>query len=441
MGHDDTAMHAPLVLGLAQLTTTTVPARSVVVVHVTGEVDIANSAPLTDALLAACAADGDGDGDGRTELDVSALAFCDLSGARALLEACRRLTIAGTCAQVSGASPQLRWLLSFIGAEQDLFVDHPAPTILSVPLAPCRSTGPTACPGGRAASTRSSPGTSCPRRRAHCSTDQPTARLTGTPRSDGVSARRRRVPLADGDRPARSPREVTQPMSLLGWPLLALLAVSAVAYPVLTLPLWPRVRGLRRLRAAPGWPWSAGCRSPPVLLVAVAVNHSATSTARGPSPGIGAHPGTRPARRGLAPAAASGRRYQPRVPGPRRRTGARPSRPRMVLDGAVGHPWPGGVGDHPRRPVRADLARVRLPAAAVLPAGVRPPGLPGGPRCSPVSRAARPGACSGAWTARPRCSPRSTPAGARPMVLVMMSPSVAPPRDTECTDVPAGRRP
>jgi dienelactone hydrolase len=27
---------------------------------------------------------------------------------------------------------------------------------------------------------------------------------------------------------------------------------------------------------------------------------------------------------------------------------------------------------------------------------------------------------------------------ARPMVLVMMSPSVAPPRDTECTDVPAG---
>ena len=130
MRHDDTAMHAPLVLGSAQLTTTTEPARGMVVVHVTGEVDVANSAPLTDALLAACAADGDG----RTELDVSALAFCDLSGARALLETCRRLTIAGTCAKVSGAGTQLRWLLSFIGAEQDLFVDHPAPTIVSVPL-------------------------------------------------------------------------------------------------------------------------------------------------------------------------------------------------------------------------------------------------------------------------------------------------------------------
>ncbi len=130
--HDGTATHAPLVLGSAQLTTTTEPARGMVVVHVTGEVDVANSAPLPDALLDACAADGDG----RTELDVSALAFCDLSGARALLEACRRLTIAGTCAKVSGASTQLRWLLSFIGAEPDLFVDHPAPTIVSVPLRP-----------------------------------------------------------------------------------------------------------------------------------------------------------------------------------------------------------------------------------------------------------------------------------------------------------------
>ena len=130
MRHDDTAMHAPLVLGSAQLTTTTVPPRGMVVVHVTGEVDVANSAPLPDALLDAGAADSDG----RTELDVSALAFCDLSGARALLEACHRLTIAGTCAKVSGASTQLRWLLSFIGAEPDLFVDHPAaPMIVSVP--------------------------------------------------------------------------------------------------------------------------------------------------------------------------------------------------------------------------------------------------------------------------------------------------------------------
>jgi anti-anti-sigma factor len=130
MRHDDTATHAPLVLGSAQLTTTTEPARGVTVVHLTGEVDVANSAPLPEALLDAAAPDRDG----RTEFDVSRLAFCDLSGARALLEACRRLAIAGTSAKVRGATAQLRWLLSFIGAENDLFVDRPASTTVSVPL-------------------------------------------------------------------------------------------------------------------------------------------------------------------------------------------------------------------------------------------------------------------------------------------------------------------
>src|SRR6476660_8200593 len=62
-------------------------------------------------------------------------------------------------------------------------------------------------------------------------------------------------------------------MSLLGWPLLALLAVSAVAYPVLTLTLWPRVRGSRSLRAATRLAMVAGCQVTAVLLVAVAVNH------------------------------------------------------------------------------------------------------------------------------------------------------------------------
>src|SRR6478735_128153 len=62
-------------------------------------------------------------------------------------------------------------------------------------------------------------------------------------------------------------------MSLLGWPLLALLAVSAVGYPVLTLTLWPRVRGSRSLRAATRLAMVAGCQVTAVLLVAVAVNH------------------------------------------------------------------------------------------------------------------------------------------------------------------------
>lgn len=143
MRHEDPATHPPLVLGSAQLTTTTEPARGVVVVHVTGEVDVANSAPLPEALLEASAADGDGG----TELDVSALAFCDLSGARALLEACRRLTIAGTRAKVRGASSQLRWLLSFIGAEPDLFVDRPAATTVSVSLSTVPAGRSRALPG------------------------------------------------------------------------------------------------------------------------------------------------------------------------------------------------------------------------------------------------------------------------------------------------------
>ena len=61
-------------------------------------------------------------------------------------------------------------------------------------------------------------------------------------------------------------------MSLLGWPLLALLGLSAVAYPVLTLLLWPRVRGSGPLRAATRLVMVAGCQVTAVLLVAVAVN-------------------------------------------------------------------------------------------------------------------------------------------------------------------------
>ena len=171
MRDDDTATHPPLVLGSAQLTTTTDPAGGVTVVHVTGEVDVANSAPLPDALLHACAAHGDG----RTELDVSALAFCDLSGARALLEACRRLRIAGTGAKVSGASTQLRWLLSFIGAEPDLFVDHRAPTMASVPVRTVP--GPTGPRAARADPPRAPGGLAAPA----AGDDEPTARLTSRP--------------------------------------------------------------------------------------------------------------------------------------------------------------------------------------------------------------------------------------------------------------------
>ena len=60
MRHDGTATQAPLVLGSAQLTTTTEPARGMVVVHVTGEVDVANSAPPDGCAPRRLRAHGDG---------------------------------------------------------------------------------------------------------------------------------------------------------------------------------------------------------------------------------------------------------------------------------------------------------------------------------------------------------------------------------------------
>ena len=226
-------------------------------------------------------------------------------------------------------------------------------------------------------------------------------------------------------------------MSLLGWPLLALLAVSTVAYPVLTLTLWPRVRGRGPLRAATRLAMVAGCQVTAVLLVAVAVNHYGYFYGSWSElPGL-ADPGTR-----LVPAAGAG---PSAVEAPTRSRVAGPppaGRVRVLPDPgwSSAQQWAtrGRVESVTIRGVRSGLtahAFVYLPpqyfqeefAHRALPATQVLAGVPGSD-LGLLRSLDYPG----------RLLTEIDAHRARPMVLVMMSPSVAPPRDTECTDVPAG---
>ena len=161
MRREDTAAGAPLVIGTAQLTATVTPGA--VVMHLTGEVDLANSAQLTDALV------GTRGENARVEIDASALAFCDVSGARALVEAGRRLGATGTCLTLSGACPQLQWILSLVGAGQDLCATLPPPPTVTLP----------SCPGPSGTS-----GPSGSTRREHRARSRPRLPDAASPRPD-----------------------------------------------------------------------------------------------------------------------------------------------------------------------------------------------------------------------------------------------------------------
>ena len=244
--------------------------------------------------------------------------------------------------------------------------------------------------------------------------------------------------------PAGSPQtvdngcgEAEQTMSLLGLPLLVALAVSAVAYPVLTLALWPRIRGSGALRATARLAMVGGCQVTAVLLVAVAVNHygyfygswselwgiagSSTSSTRSAGSASAAVEGTVQSHASGAPAA---------------------GRVRILPDPGWSstEQWPtrGRVESVTIRGVRSGLtshAFVYLPpqyfqkryASHVFPAVQVLTGVPG--TDLGLLRSLR---------VPDRMLTEVDAGRARPMVLVMMSPSVAPPRDTECTDVPAG---
>jgi enterochelin esterase-like enzyme len=232
-------------------------------------------------------------------------------------------------------------------------------------------------------------------------------------------------------------------MYLLGWPLLALLALSAVAYPVLTLALWPRVRGSGLLRAATRLAMVAGCQVTAVLLVAVAVNHYGYFYGSWSElPGL-ADAGTRLGHAaGAAPAvveapAAGDATTRSRVAGPPPSGQVRvlpdpgwSSAPQWATRGRVESVTirgiRSGLTSHafvylPPQYFQEEFAHRALPATQVL-AGV--PGSDLGLLRSLDYPA--------------RLLTEIDAHRARPMVLVMMSPSVAPPRDTECTDVPAG---
>ena len=224
-------------------------------------------------------------------------------------------------------------------------------------------------------------------------------------------------PAPTRGRSVGGPREVRQTMALLGWPLLVLLAVSAVAYPLLTLALWPRVRGRDRSAPRPGWRWWPGVRSPRCCSSPWPSTTTATSTARGPElPGL-AGPATRLGHAaGSARAAVEARpRWRPR----RGRSAAAPSgRVRVLPDPgwSATQQWAtrGRVESVTIRGIRSGLtshAFVYLPpqyfqkefAHRALPATQVLAGFPGGTW-----------GCSGAWTTRRPAAHRDRARRARP---------------------------
>ena len=226
-------------------------------------------------------------------------------------------------------------------------------------------------------------------------------------------------------------------MALLGWPLLVLLAVSAVAYPLLTLALWPRVRGSGPLRAATRLAMVAGCQVTAVLLVAVAVNHYGYFYGSWSELAGLAGPDTRLGRAAGSASAAVEGTVQSRAAGPP------PSgRVRVLPDPgwSATEQWAtrGRVQSVTIRGLRSGLtahAFVYLPpqyfqkafAHRTFPAAQVLAGVPGSD-LGLLRSLDYPG----------RLLTEIDAGRARPMVLVMLSPTVAPPRDTECTDVPAG---
>ena len=227
-------------------------------------------------------------------------------------------------------------------------------------------------------------------------------------------------------------------MPLLGWPLLALLGALAVGVPVATFWLWPRLRGPRPLRALVRLGMLAGCQVAAVLLVAAALNnygyfYGSWSDLVGNSQQQGSVAAPRKA-----------------VPASNGRTGAAPqsgatvdpSAVRTLADPGWSSPaqWPtrGRVESVTITGTRSQLrshAFVYLPpqyfqrafAHETFSAALVLTGFPGDD-LNLVNRLRYPDHLLALIDAH----------RAKPMVLVMMRPSVTSPRDTECTDVPAG---
>lgn len=223
-------------------------------------------------------------------------------------------------------------------------------------------------------------------------------------------------------------------MALLGTPLLVLLAVLAVGLPFAAVLLWSRVRGPRALQAAQRGGLLAAAQIAAVMLVAVALNdygnfygswssllraqsqHARVSAGNGPA---GVH-SSRPPHQ---PPAASGQIEQ--LPDPAYATHAQwPVLGRLesvMIRGASS-----GLKEHayvylPPQYFQSQYAGSRFPAMEVL------TGYPGSD-ADMIHGMNYPGVLLSLITQHQT----------QPTVLVMLRPSVNYPRDTECTNVPAG---
>jgi enterochelin esterase-like enzyme len=223
---------------------------------------------------------------------------------------------------------------------------------------------------------------------------------------------------------------------LLGWPLLAVLAVVAGMAVTATLVLWGRVTGPRVARGAQRVGLVVLCQLTAVLLLAAAVNDWGYFYGSW-SELFGTTSSGAPAARVLGAVPSDGSRAQALAPG-HRPTSDAPVTGATTWSSPVQWPTRGRVealqltGAHsrlsepalvylpPQYFAAADRHR-RFPAVEVF------TGYPGSTRAL-VQRMRYPDLLLSQIQAH----------RAGPMVLVMLRPTVVPPRDTECTDVPAG---
>jgi enterochelin esterase-like enzyme len=227
-------------------------------------------------------------------------------------------------------------------------------------------------------------------------------------------------------------------MPLLGWPLLVVLSVLALLSVAAVMLLWTRVPGGSLARASQRVALVVAAQVTAILLVAAAVNDYGYFYGSWTELLGGA---------GTAPPAVTGAGVQAGGPADHR-----PMQPRVRFGEDIAHAsalasgwstptqWPvrgrlqavelTGTRSALSEPVLVYLppqyfqrpyARARFPAAEVM------TGYPG-TTANLVNRLAYPDVLRQLVATHQ----------ARPMVLVLLRPTVAPPRDTECTDVPGG---
>lgn len=114
------------------MTTTDPPlVDEIVVVTVTGEVDISTAGLLRDQLADALATQP-----GAVLVDVTRMDFCDLNGLDALGEAAAAAASAGLELTLQGCSPQLAWLLDTFAPRSGARLAHLPRTVPAARQAP-----------------------------------------------------------------------------------------------------------------------------------------------------------------------------------------------------------------------------------------------------------------------------------------------------------------